>query len=808
MNPKISMVSCCTKLATQDTNLDAFLTGIKLGRWKGTIGTARAAYRAGNLAEYDRIKLTLPAAMISGQFSRRAADNLTAHSGLVVCDLDKLGDRLPEIRAKVDGDPRTLASFISPSGDGLKFVCQVEPTPTDKHTHKAAFEAVRAHYEAAHGVELDPSGKDVSRLCFVSYDPALFRRDQSEPIKWDASAPERSETPPPPHATSSRAPTAHRAAYVQAAIDGELSNVRAAPQGARNATLNAAAFSVGQFVGAGAITRADAENELMAAAAAAGLPDHEARITIKSGLDAGERDPRKIPEPAAQAHSTQQESRLATVKEQTAPERETWPEPIPFGAPVEPPSFPTDCLPEPMRAYVQDLAECLQVPPDLPGQLVFGAFATAAAKKYRVQIGEAFSEPLNDFFLTAMPPGSRKSPTFSAVFKPLELYQQRLGERAANGIARASERRKVEEARLAEIRKQAAREKDPSKRETITKEAESLAANMTAIPAPPRILAMDVPPEKLSSLCCENEGRIALYDSEGGALFDMICGKYANANAGPNIEFYLRAHAGDPIQTDRMGRTSEGTDSAALTLCLTCQPSVLRDLGDKKALRGRGLLARFLYSVPTGCVGNRMFQDRPPNKELASAFEQRITSLLDIEPGERFLRINGNALAVWEGGANAIERDQAPGGPLEGMTDFASKLAGHVARLAGLLHLMAGRTDLKAIEADTVRAALMFGNYYLENTKQVFGMLTAGTRTEFAQKILHWIMTTRRESFTLSDVFRNFQNSGAITEANDLRPGLECLTERNFIRELDPPTGRGRKPLARFETHPALWGAK
>ena len=608
MNPKISMVSCCTKLATQDTNLDAFLTGIKLGRWKGTIGTARAAYRAGNLAEYDRIKLTLPAAMISGQFNRRAADNLTAHSGLVVCDLDKLGDRLPEIRAKVDGDPRTLASFISPSGDGLKFVCQVEPPPTDKHAHKAAFEAVRGLYEGQHGITLDPSGKDVSRLCFVSFDPVLFRRDDADPVKWEASPTDRTETTPAP---SSRTPAKHRAAYVQAALESELDTVRSAPTGTRNDQLNRAAFAIGQFVGAGAITRADAESEIESAARACGLSDTEAKTTIKSGLDAGQREPRQIPEPTARAH-TPGESRLATPPATNTPE--AWPEPIPFGSAIEPPAFPIDCLPGEMRAYVQDLAECLQVPPDLPGQLVLGAFATAAAKKYRVQIGDAFSEPLNDYFLTAMPPGSRKSPTFSAIFKPLELYQQRLSEREAATIARAIERRKVEEARLAEIRKQAAREKDPTNREALTKEAENLAENMTTVPAPPRILAMDVSPEKLSSLCCENEGRIALYDSEGGALFDMICGKYGAANAGPNVEFYLRAHAGDPIQTDRMGRISEGTDSAALTLVLTCQPSVLRDLGDKKALRGRGLLARFLYSMPGGCVGNRMFQNRPPNK--------------------------------------------------------------------------------------------------------------------------------------------------------------------------------------------------
>jgi RecA-family ATPase len=59
-------------------------------------------------------------------------------------------------------------------------------------------------------------------------------------------------------------------------------------------------MAIGQFVGAGEISRSDAEYRLYGAAMANGYVakdgEASARATIKSGLDAGERQPRDIPE--------------------------------------------------------------------------------------------------------------------------------------------------------------------------------------------------------------------------------------------------------------------------------------------------------------------------------------------------------------------------------------------------------------------------------------------------------------------------------------------------------------------------------
>jgi Bifunctional DNA primase/polymerase, N-terminal len=80
--------------------------------------------------------------------------------------------------------------------------------------------------------------------------------------------------------------------YVVAAIEREALAVANAGAGERNDRLNRAAFSLGQLVGAGTVDQLTIEDVLLAASTEAGLPRIEAQRTIRSGLDAGQRQPR------------------------------------------------------------------------------------------------------------------------------------------------------------------------------------------------------------------------------------------------------------------------------------------------------------------------------------------------------------------------------------------------------------------------------------------------------------------------------------------------------------------------------------
>lgn len=107
-------------------------------------------------------------------------------------------------------------------------------------------------------------------------------------------------------------------AYVEGAVRAELSKLAHTGQGGRGHQLNASAFSLGQLVGAGALSRAEAERGLYDAAWACGVAsrdgERETWAKIRRGLDAGIKQPREIPERQASNDNT----RLVDVRRMVA----------------------------------------------------------------------------------------------------------------------------------------------------------------------------------------------------------------------------------------------------------------------------------------------------------------------------------------------------------------------------------------------------------------------------------------------------------------------------------------------------------
>ena len=75
--------------------------------------------------------------------------------------------------------------------------------------------------------------------------------------------------------------------YAAAALASEEQQLLATPVGQRNQRLNLAAFRLARFVASDALTQADVESVLFAAAIRLGLSEREAHATIASGLRAG-----------------------------------------------------------------------------------------------------------------------------------------------------------------------------------------------------------------------------------------------------------------------------------------------------------------------------------------------------------------------------------------------------------------------------------------------------------------------------------------------------------------------------------------
>src|SRR5690606_38154089 len=171
---------------------------IQEGQYKEQVEAIRKLIAEGQEKEADKLKKQLPAFTPSGTFENgRKAELLTQYSGFVILDLDKLSpEDLARAKSLVALAPYTFAAFISPSGNGLKIIVPVNSTA--EH-HKLAFQQVSDYYEQALQLVVDPSGKDVSRLCFMSYDPDCFRNINAEPfnvnIETATAEPPKKEQP-------------------------------------------------------------------------------------------------------------------------------------------------------------------------------------------------------------------------------------------------------------------------------------------------------------------------------------------------------------------------------------------------------------------------------------------------------------------------------------------------------------------------------------------------------------------------------------------------------------------------------------
>jgi len=111
--------------------------------------------------------------------------------------------------------------------------------------------------------------------------PAEMRRLLAPP------AGERATLPP------ATAPAGHSGGYGRAALTRERAAVATAQPGRRNATLNRAAFNLGQLVAAGLLDVDQVQAVLLAAALEAGNPEAKARATVASGLRGGAAKPRR-----------------------------------------------------------------------------------------------------------------------------------------------------------------------------------------------------------------------------------------------------------------------------------------------------------------------------------------------------------------------------------------------------------------------------------------------------------------------------------------------------------------------------------
>jgi hypothetical protein len=156
-----------------ERNLLEVLQEIKSDKYQSEINSIRYALHKGEEKTADEIKSGLLGFTTSGTFGEsRTKANIVSYSQILGLDFDHIPvTEINNLITLINGCRYTFASFISPSGEGLKVFIK---TNSNAEQHTTAYNQVANFYKELSGYDFDAKCKDITRLCFVSCDADLF----------------------------------------------------------------------------------------------------------------------------------------------------------------------------------------------------------------------------------------------------------------------------------------------------------------------------------------------------------------------------------------------------------------------------------------------------------------------------------------------------------------------------------------------------------------------------------------------------------------------------------------------------------
>lgn len=487
-------------------------------------------------------------------------------------------------------------------------------------------------------------------------------------------------------------------------------------------------------------------------------------------------------------------------QEYNNPESETYVDPIPFSRFAMAP-FPVDALPKAIRDYVDAVAESTQTPADMAGATAISVLSVCLQGKYKIRGKDDWFEPLNTYSLVIAQPSERKSAVLSHMIKPMNDYEQQINSVNASRFEYSRMQKRILERKQKQIEDLVVKGKaTQADMDQISKEIAAFKEEK-----PLQLYADDVTPEKLVSIMAENDGRAAIVSSEGG-IFDTLAGIYTKT---VNIDAMLKGYSGDVLRVDRIGRESERINHPALSILLMTQPKVVSEVLGNKTFRGKGLVARFLYSMPRSIIGERDLNSMPIPEEVYRRYERTIINLLKDEYTKipEIITVSNEAYEVFKEFHDEIERKIKK--EYADLSDWVGKLLGNTLRISGLLcradvirsHDFLDVPESLVVDKETMINAVRIGKYYLNQAQFVFDALPENKMYKEASRVLEMIAVRDLKELDRRTVMRNLRS---FKKAADVQPVLDFLEDYGYIVPAKPKQQQftGRPPLPKYRVNP------
>jgi hypothetical protein len=349
----------------------------------------------------------------------------------------------------------------------------------------------------------------------------------------------------------------------------------------------------------------------------------------------------------------------------------------PFDKPVELPTFPIDCLPPTIAAYVREVSEFRQTPPEMAGSLVLAVLSACTQKRYTVRVRRMWSEPLCLYSLVSALPSERKSVIYDDILSPVYRFQSEYNKTHEVAFAKNAATLEMLESNITIAKKKGDMD-----------ELESLLVQKSEFKRiiPLRLTIEDSTPEKLIDIAATTNNSLLLASPDSDLIDYITSGRYDN---GAGMSVYLKGFAGERVELDRVTRDTQIVERLLLSIALTVQPCVIASLfGDCKST-GRGLTARFFFTLCKGRIGERISNPPEVNLETEKKYRELIEKLLhhtiQCENTEELV-LSNEADTIRAKYQDSVELRLI--GDMSDFSEWGGKLVGKMLRIAGIFHIV------------------------------------------------------------------------------------------------------------------------
>jgi hypothetical protein len=450
------------------------------------------------------------------------------------------------------------------------------------------------------------------------------------------------------------------------------------------------------------------------------------------------------------------------------------------------PVFNLELLPCKVRGFSKALCESLQVSPGMVAPAVVSVSALGIQKKFIVRPLPGWDEPPNLYIAVVQEPSERKSPTMKEVLVPVYEYETEENERLAPEIATYKAKKEVLENRirntinsLSKSGKKKGDEKylDMGDLDTFQNEL-----NQLEEVAPVRLAVDDVTMEVLGKLLEQNKERIGIMSTEGG-IFNILAGRYSDKTV---IDIVLKAYSGDRFSQDRLGRKGQTLNSPLITMLLYVQPIIIKEVMENSEFVGRGLNARFLYSIPPSTIGKRRYRVMkiPDTERMEYIGVMKRLFAIPVPDKPKIIELDEEADRLAESFFYEIEKEMGDASPE--FKAWLGKLHGTTMRIALSLHCLEyiEESGEHKISGETMKNAIEMGRYFKAHAEAAYNIMGLMDSPEVrdAKYLMKRIDSTGLAEIKLRDLQKLCKGRTGMEIREGMLPGIKCLIEHGYIR--------------------------